>query len=182
MIGERGAFLSKFETDQHLCDVPLCNAIVNLLGGQVKTAIDIGCGNGTYTIQLRAQGIDCLGYDASPLTPEITNGLCGVMDFSEYIDLGKFDLVLSLEVGEHIPPQYEQVFIDNVCRATDKYVILSWAVEGQNGMGHVNCKNNDYVIQEMGKREFIYNGLYTQFLKFEISLFWLKDTLMVFNK
>jgi len=182
MIGDRGAFLSRFETDQHLCDVPLCDAIINLFAGQVKTAIDIGCGNGAYTIELRKGGIDCVGYDASPLTIEITNGLCGIMDFSEYVDLGKFDLVLSLEVGEHIPPQYEQIFIDNVCRATDKYIILSWAVEGQGGMGHVNCRNNDYIIEEMSKRGFVYNDQHTQSLRSEISLFWLKNTLMFFNK
>jgi len=181
MINERGIFMDHFEADRHECDIPLCKAIIALLGNEVKTAIDIGCGNGAYTKELRDGGIECAGYDGSPLTPELSNGLCGIMDFSEEVDLGEFDLALSLEVGEHIPQQYEQVFIDNVCWSSKKYVILSWAVEGQGGMGHVNCRNNDYIIGEMEKRGFVFNEAFTNQLRSEISLYWLKDTLMVFN-
>lgn len=173
--------MDHFEADQHGFDVSLCNAIIKLFEGKVKTAIDIGCGNGSYTKQLRDAGIDCIGYDGSPLTSEISNGLCGVMDFSEPVELGEFDLALSLEVGEHIPQQYEKTFIDNVCWLSEKYVILSWGVEGQAGVGHVNCRNNDYIISEMQKRGFIFDAETSKLLRENSSFPWFKNTVMVFN-
>ena len=184
MINERGCFMTRFETDAHICDEPLCAAIIKMYK-DVKTAVDIGCGNGKYTRNLIAAGIPCKGYDGSPLTPEITDGLCEVMDFSIPSDIGQFDLVLCLEVGEHIPKQYEQVFIDNICRAADKHVCLSWALEKQDGWGHINCQNNDYVISEMRKRGFTYKPVETQILRDSTGLneyiWWFKNTVMIFK-
>jgi SAM-dependent methyltransferase len=165
----------------HAYDKSLSDAIVNLYKGIVETVIDIGCGDGRYTINFLKNSIDCIGFDGSPLTPEITNDLCFIKDFTEHVDVGKFDLVLCLEVGEHIPQKYEQVFIDNVCHASKKYIVLSWAVEGQPGGGHINCKNNDYIIIEMSKRGFTFDIAFTKYLRKKSSFSWFQNTLMIFN-
>jgi hypothetical protein len=64
------------------------------------------------------------------------------------------DLVISIEVGEHIPKEFEQVFIDNICSHTNSKLILSWAIVGQGGDGHVNCQNNDYIIAKLKEKGF----------------------------
>jgi len=184
MINERGYWTSTAETNTHMVDDVLINALLFLFS-EVKSVIDIGCGNGGYTRAFLKSNISCIGYDGSPLTPDITEGLCGVADFSEVQNPGSYELVLSLEVGEHIPEQYEQVFIDNVCRMSNKYVCLSWAVVGQNGVGHVNCKDNDYIIEQMARRGFWYDEASSEFLRLNSSheIFpWFKNTLMVFEK
>lgn len=181
MIHERGYWLDHDETDLHLCDERLCNEIIRHFPLHT-TIIDIGCGNGAYTKMFLDLGYDCKGYDGSPLTPEISDGLCGIKDFSVPVEVGKFDLVLSLEVGEHIPVEYEQVFLDNITRASKKCIVLSWAIEGQSGSGHVNCRNNDYVIEEMKKRGFKFNPSVSNWFREHSELPWFKNTLMTFYK
>ena len=179
-IHPRGYWLDKQATDTHMFDRELCETIIELTPKKWKV-IDIGCGDGSYTKHLKKAGIRCVGYDGSPLTPEITGGLCKVADFSQPQNFGEFDLVLSLEVGEHIPIEFEQIFIDNLCRHTKGEIILSWAIEGQPGVGHVNCRNNDYVIAEMGKRGFELMPGATKHLRINSSLPWFKNTLMYFS-
>jgi len=180
MIHARGYWTEEAEVSTHVCDEPLCAAIIELYK-DVKTAVDIGCGNGKYTKNLIDAGIDCKGFDGSPLTPAITNGICGVMDFSLPTDIGQFDLILCLEVGEHIPAHYEEVFIENLVRASKKHICLSWGIEGQDGWGHVNCRNNDYVIDKMKGYGFRYLEKPAQALRDSSTFWWFKNTVMVFE-
>ena len=48
-------------------------------------------------------------------------------------------------MGEHIPKIYEKIFIDNLDNNNTKGIIISWAVKGQGGVGHVNEQNNEYI-------------------------------------
>lgn len=182
MIHKRGYWLSKRETRTHEFDAKLCTAILAIF--HEKTVIDIGCGDGSYVKQIMLSDpfLYCIGYDGSPLTPEISHGLCYIKDFSRPQTVGKFDLVLSLEVGEHIPEKYESVFIDNICNAANKYICVSWAIEGQPGVGHVNCRDNDYIIAKFFERGFMYDELKTLFLRNNSTLPWFKNTLFTFIK
>lgn len=178
----RGSWTLKSETDTHVFDESLCSAIVTVCQNQnIKSIVDIGCGNGAYVEFLNKQGLNCWGYDGSPMTEELTGGVCKRKDFSERVNIGKFGLVLSLEVGEHIPKDYEQIFLDNLTDAAIGLIILSWAVVGQGGDGHVNCQNNDYVIQQMENRGFYYDFETTQYLREKASISWLKNTILAFE-
>lgn len=180
MIHERGYWMDKKETDTHEFDASLANAIGEVFPG--CSLVDIGCGNGKYVNKLSFMGFDVTGYDGSPLTPELTGGKCKVCDFSYPVDIGQFDIVLSLEVGEHIPAEYEQVFIDNLVRSAKKFIILSWAVEGQPGVGHFNCRNNDYIAEQLQERGFRLMKWLTGYLRSASTLPWFKNTIMVFRR
>ena len=141
--------------DRHIVSSELCDEIISIMRAKdLKNAVDLGCGNGLYVRQIRSAGFKCDGFDGNPLTEEMTEGLASVLDLSNTIFIGKYDLVVSLEVGEHIPSMYEDIFLNNLTKTADKYIVLSWAIEGQRGTGHVNCRNNDWVIDQMKKREF----------------------------
>lgn len=179
-VHERGYWISEDLVNNYHCfDSPLSEALTEMFRGDI---IDIGCGPGEYVKAFLNKGKKCIGFDGSPLTYQITNGICNTMDFSKPVDLGKFDTVISLEVGEHIPKKYEDIFIDNLVRASNKYICLSWAIEGQAGIGHVNCHNNDYVINKMNKRGFLYEKEMSEKLRNVSTLPWFKDTIMVFIK
>ena len=178
-MNNRGCWTTREEADTHVFDAQLCEAIIATF--PVSTAVDIGCGKGDYVRALRDADIPCWGYDGSPLTKEFCE-VCETMDFSVPQDIGEFDLVLSMEVGEHVPVEYEQVFIDNICRASREYVCLSWAIEGQGGTGHVNCRNNGYIINEMYRRGFDVDWEHTEYLREQSTLPWFKNTIMVFEK
>jgi SAM-dependent methyltransferase len=174
----RGIWTTKAEIATHEFDGNLCYTIAQLFDGDF---VDIGCGNGSYTKYMNEHDRHCVGYDGSPLTPEITGGLCSIRDFSIPVDIGQFDNVICLEVGEHIPLQYEQVFINNLCRSSRGNIILSWALIGQGGTGHVNCRDNYYVIGEMQNRGFMIDNLTTKCLRDGATLNWFKNTLMAFR-
>jgi len=185
MIHPKGYWLVVEGENTHTFDQRLCASIVDIFKPFVKTAVDIGCGDGRYTKYLIKNGIKCKGYDGSPVTPQLSGGLCEVKDFADPQDIGKFDLVLSLEVGEHIPKEYEQIFIDNICNASNRYICLSWAIEGQPGYGHFNCRNNDYVISELAKKGFYHCAKSSQYLRDNCTqdkFPWFINTVMVFQK
>ena len=149
--------------------------------------LDVGCGRGVYTKYLVDRNIRCWGYDGNKYTPQLTAGLCQVADFSQYVDLGIYDWVFSIEVGEHIPKQFEDNFIFNLCNHAISGIILSWALPFQNGDGHVNCQTNEYVINKMKKYSFEIDWNSTDLLKrfcaeYPYPCYWLKSTLMVFRK
>ena len=153
------------------------------------TLLDIGCGNGYYSHYLKMNSIyiEPTCYDGNPHTIEITKGKCEIMDFSKYQVLPIYDWVLSLEVGEHIPYEYEHIFIHNLVKHARFGIILSWATPGQNGDGHVNCKTNEYIREKIVKNGFKFDVNSTDFLRRMASPYpevgyWFKNTLMVFRR
>lgn len=169
----------------HVHDIALCNSLINYLKEEnVKTLIDFGCGMGDYAKSIKKENILCEAYDGNPNTEILTNGIGKVLDLSKEFNLSKkVDCVLSLEVGEHIPKEYEQIFIDNICRHSNSLLILSWAIVGQPGSGHVNCQNNDYIISELNKRGFSYEIESSIKLRNSATnATWFKDTIMIFKK
>jgi hypothetical protein len=103
------------------------------------------------------------------------------LDLSVSVDLSPLDLVLSLEVGEHLPPQFESIFIQNLHKHNTKAIIVSWAIEGQGGWGHFNERNNSYI-----KQKFLDLGYYNdideeKLIRDASALPWFKNTIMVFK-
>lgn len=169
----------------HHFDGGIYNGIVSLIEKFGMTnVVDFGCGMGDYIKRIMDLGYKCEAYDGNPNTPSLTNGIGKVLDFSEKFNLNrKFDLVMSLEVGEHIPKEYENIYINNICNHSNNYILISWAIIGQSGDGHVNCQNNDYVIKEMDKNGFEYDELNSINLRnLTTNAWWFKNTIMFFKK
>ena len=182
-INKRG-FWENETTKGHHNDVPLNSALIELLKEKsVKTLLDLGCGPAYYVQNIIANGIECEAYDGNPHTPIITGGVGKVVDLSENMDLGKtFDFVLSLEVGEHIPKEFEDVYINNVLKHTHNYVLLSWAIPDQRGDGHVNEQPNSYIIDKITSLGFKYDEDISIGLRNSAQARWFKNTLMLFKK
>ena len=131
----------------------------------------------------REANINCEGFDGNPLTPSLSRENAKVLDLACKVELSKkFDWVLSLEVGEHIPKQFESIFLDNICRHCVKGAVVSWAIPNQDGRGHCNCQSNAYITQQMANRGFQVNKQAELNLRNHSSLGWFKNTIMVFIK
>lgn len=174
----------------HCFDLSLGKAIAKLLReAGVKTVADFGCGPGWYVALLRKQGFDIEGYDGNPNTPEISSSFFNDGFYCQYTDLTEevmadepFDAVICLEVGEHIPAEYENILFQNITNNAKQYVLLSWAIIGQPGSGHVNCKTNEYIISKMAELGFSINTPASNYLRNQSSLWWFKNTLMFFER
>jgi len=73
---------------------------------------------------LRA-GFKATGFDGNPETESLTEGRCGVANLAFPKQRGAWEWVMSLEVAEHIPPQYEDSFVENIVSAARNGVVLS---------------------------------------------------------
>ena len=173
---------SKFEKE-HAYDAPLSEAIVNLaksLG--VTKSYDFGCGPGRYTAAFRVAGIETTGFDGNPITVSIPN--CKVLDLTSDFNLEPVNFLLSLEVCEHVPKQFEEKLVSNIDKTVKPggTLVLSWAIVGQGGFGHVNCQNNPYVINLFTSLGYTYDSANSNILRKSSSLWWFRNTIMVFKK
>lgn len=182
-ILETGAW-SEPNTDEHVFDSELANALVNYLKQKgVNTCGDFGCGDGSYTKFFNEQGVKTDGYDGNPHTYGLTHGLCNVLDLTSDFELDKkYDCVMSLEVGEHIPEKFEQKFIDNITKHTNNLIVLSWAVPGQDGYGHVNCKENEYIRTQFIQRGFEPEMYMENIMRLTAHNGWFRNTILIFSK
>lgn len=184
MISNTGIW-SEDEKIFHVDSIDLLNSLKEHLNNQ-KPVYDFGCGTGFYLKELSKCGFNgkLIGFEGTSV-PKAENVIFEVTDLSSpmenILDPGQ---ILSFEVGEHIPKEFEQSFIDNITRFCDSRLIISWAVPGQIGLGHVNCQSNDYIINEINKRGFIYNISISNDIRNRAhnTTPWFKDTIMVFDK
>ena len=112
----------------------------------------------------------------------LTNGRCGIIDLSLEANLMPHDWTMCLEVAEHVPQMWEDEIIRNMHRTNTKGVILSWALEGQGGYGHVNERDNDYVKEKFATLGYVNDVEAEEFLRDSSTLSWFKHSIMVFHK
>jgi hypothetical protein len=65
-----------------------------------------------------------------------------------------FDVVISLEVAEHLPPAVADRFVDLLAGRARRTVVFSAATPGQGGVDHVNEQPHRYWIERFEKRGF----------------------------
>lgn len=183
-IDAHGYWRGEGAVREHRFDVFLSSALICFFQDEgAHSVVDFGCGMGDYVKALRRHHISCEGYDGNPDTPTLSGGVAGILDISQPFDLGKrFEWVLSLEVGEHLPKQYERVFLDNLHRHNVKGIVLSWAVKGQGGFGHFNEQNNEYIKSVMSQYGYTNDLQAENRLRQKASLNWFRNTIMVFRK
>ena len=123
--------------------------------------IDFGCGTGTWLQASKQFGVtEVYGIDGDYVDRQML--MIDPEEFHPYnlqeevILNRKFDLVMSLEVAEHIEEEYADIFIDSLCRHGE-VILFSAAHKGQGGDYHVNEQNIEYWIQKFNDRgyEFI---------------------------
>lgn len=183
-IHENGYWVGMEATCQHVHDYNLAYVLVSFFKNENVTRLaDFGCGMGDYVKTFQQNNINAIGFDGNPNTPELTNNLCQVLDLSVAHKFDEpFDWILSLEVGEHLPKKFEDIFIQNLHNNNKYGIILSWAIKGQGGHGHFNEQNNDYIKSKICSLGYINDIDSENKLRKYSSLRWFKNTIMVFRK
>ena len=132
--------------------VPL---IVTLL--QPRSVVDIGCGPGLWLATFRQYGIhDILGIDGPWVQPD---RLQIPRECFRSVDLGatdfksdrRFDLAISLETAEHLPPQRADAFVEAMTSFAP-VVVFSAAIPFQGGTSHLNEQWPDYWVERFRRR------------------------------
>lgn len=183
-VHENGYWVGTDASYHHCYDANLCESLVRFFKNEnVTSLVDFGCGMGEYVKEFQKNNINAIGFDGNPDTPEITNNLCNVLDLSEPIDFTtKFDWVMSLEVGEHLPQQFEDIFINNLHNNNKYGIVLSWAVKEQGGHGHYNEQDNEYIKTKFSSLGYKNDIEAEEKLREDSTLSWFKNTIMVFRR
>lgn len=120
---------------------------------------DFGAGVGQYghALQTLDPRVRWRGWDGAGNVEEWTNGFVEWFDLTMPLSMPKADWVMSLEVAEHIPSTFEEVFIRNLHTHNCRGIVLSWAILGQGGHNHVNNHDNAYVISRFRELGYLYD-------------------------
>ena len=126
---------------------------------EITSVVDVGCGFGTWLAavsELKGAETDILGIDG----PWLDRSLL-VIPEEKFLaaDLSrempaverKYDLAVSLEVAEHLPPEKAEEFTGFLAGITD-FVLFSAAIPFQGGTGHLNERWQDWWA-DLFKRE-----------------------------
>jgi SAM-dependent methyltransferase len=106
------------------------------------SVVDVGCGRGAWLAAFKNAGVDdILGLDGDYVDRKalhIDPGAFRAVDLQAPPDLGReFDLVVSLEVAEHLPGSQADDFV-RFLTGLGPQVLFSGAAPGQGGVHHVN--------------------------------------------
>jgi SAM-dependent methyltransferase len=131
------------------------------------SVLDVGCGTGKSLDFFLARGLDAFGIEGSSLAISRAANphriLCANLE--RPIDLGRrFDLVWSFEVAEHIDGRYADNLVRTLTTHADA-VVMSAAVPGQGGEGHLNEQPPQYWIERFARMRFDYDRSLTSYLR-----------------
>ena len=150
-----------------------------------ESVLDVGCGLGTWLKVAQSRGIsDIRGIDGSWLDPsklQVNASLVEVLDLEKSFDLGRhFDLVICLEVAEHISASSADHFIASLTRHAPM-VLFSAAIPHQGGHHHVNEQFLPYWVERFARLGFRpLNVIRGKIWDDQTVLWWLRQNVVLF--
>jgi len=116
------------------------------------SVFDVGCGRGLFLKTFLDLGVPRIfGIDAKPALDAglvIPRECFDIQDFRSTVVLPRDeDLMICLEVVEHLPPADADRLVELICAARPKRIAFSGAHLNQGGTGHINERDPEYWTQ-----------------------------------
>lgn len=160
--------------------------IVPLLMEYVRpsSVIDVGCGTGDWLYEFLKFGVDIVGIDGAYLpvnTLKIPKEKILLKDLNEPLSINRrFDLVVSLEVAEHLYPERAESFVSDLTHLAP-IILFSAAVPGQGGHNHVNEQWPSYWARLFNKHDYIVVDILRSLLWDNGKIqWWYRQNLLIF--
>jgi hypothetical protein len=152
---------------EHCCGDPYCRSktllgffagIADRLVADIApaTVLDAGCAIGLLVESLRTRGVDASGIDLSSYAiGQVHESVREYCRHGSIVDElpQRYDLIVSIEVLEHIPPREAEAAIANLCRHTDDVVFSSSPFDYKEPT-HVNVHPPEYWASEFARHGF----------------------------
>ena len=132
--------------------VIIANALAKYL--EFNSAVDLGCGCGFIGERLVELDKWAIGIDGSSCALAYSSRT-RVADLTQSQDFGQHDLVICTEVAEHLAEEFADVLVDNICRASWRWVYFSAALPNSGGHLHVNEHEPEYWLTKFASRGFV---------------------------
>ena len=132
---------------------------------QPENVVDFGCGIGTWLHAFKNNGVnEVLGLDGKWYNPKLLFKHISPDEF-KCVDLEypirlekKYDLVVSLEVAEHLSAESADIFVESLTNA-GKVILFSAAFPGQGGENHLNEQWYDYWVKKFEKHNYYFHDV-----------------------
>ena len=165
------------------------NVLKNCYHGQIHSAVDLGCGTGTWLKGIKdifGGDVRARGYDGDYVDREVL----AILE-DEFIpwdlqvkvtDEEKYDIAISLEVAEHLPEEAANTFVDSLTGLSD-LILFSAALPNQGGTGHVNEQPLSYWVNLFDKRDYELFDVIRPYIWDDIDVnYWYKQNIVLFVK
>ncbi|HEY1386025.1 MAG TPA: methyltransferase domain-containing protein [Dongiaceae bacterium] len=183
------AYSQEFYANRYANTVHSAQTILGILLARippVHSAVDIGCGVGAWLSVLRDQGLEVQGVDG----PWVDQNLLAIpRDRFKQIDLSsasialprRYDLAMSLEVAEHLPPARAGEFVSSLTALSD-YVLFSAATPFQGGVNHFNEQWQHYWVDLFSARGYVVHDFIRQRIWNDPKMpFWYRQNILFFS-
>lgn len=155
-----------------------------MVENNIKSIIDVGCGEGHSTKYFLDKGIECLGVEGgeNAYNNSIVKDNIVLHDYTEgpFTTEKKYDAVWCCEFVEHVYEEYTDNFFATF-KMADK-IFMTHAVPGQDGYHHVNCQDSEYWIKKVENLGFKYNNDLSIYLRSITNKLHVQRNLMVFER
>jgi 2-polyprenyl-3-methyl-5-hydroxy-6-metoxy-1,4-benzoquinol methylase len=151
----------------HGCGTPMERnaAWLGLFGGIAEhifldihptTVLDAGCAMGFLVESLRKKGIQSFGIDISEYAiqnvhPDV-RPYCKVGSITEAFPQ-RYDLIVSIEVLEHMPKEQAELAVQNICISTDDILFSSTPFDYKE-VTHLNVQPPEYWVEQFARNGF----------------------------
>ena len=156
-----------------------------------KSVCDVGCGIGNFLSFFRNSCVKkVLGYDGNwvnrnLLAKHLNDHEFLSIDFENTFSIPpdeKFDLVLNLEVAEHISTNKSDQLVDFLTSLSDT-IIFSAAIPGQGGINHINEQWEEYWESKFKRRSFKkYDIIRHRIISNQAISWWYRQNIVVYSK
>lgn len=124
-----------------------------------SSIVDLGCGIGIWLAEFKRQGVtDILGVDGPHIQVDqlhVHPNEFLAADLAQPLKLNRrFDLAMSLEVGEHLEPEQADQLVKSLTDLAP-VVLFSAAIPYQGGEHHVNEQWPAYWVERFAARDYI---------------------------
>lgn len=114
---------------------------------QPMSVLDLGCGMGNYLKCFATKGCNVVGIEGSSAgIGRVHQSVLAIQhDLRKTLIINQtFDLVMSVEVAEHIPKKYSKNLVASICRHARGLVVFTAAPPGIPGDDHINCQDRNF--------------------------------------
>lgn len=123
------------------------------------SVLDAGCALGMLVEGLRRRGVEAWGIDISEfainnVAPEITP-FCKVASILDHFPQ-QYDLIVSIEVLEHLPPADASRAVENLCKHSNN-VLISTSPVDYTEPTHINVQQPDYWARKFASAGFFHD-------------------------
>lgn len=150
-------------------EIKRAESIIELIPADVRSVLDIGCGNGIVTNRISRPLVVGVDFARTPLRKVEAHAIQGSINFIP-IKTGIFDLIIITEVLEHLDEPTYQKAINEINRLKSRYILISVPYKENIAIGLCKCVKCGHLFNASHHRRiFDENRIRDAFPKYKVE-------------